>query len=226
MSQDIESILNMDWDIEHKPYQAKAIKLANGKTMVIREAKKEEAPILLESIRPLQLYHKDYYDIVSSRMYAEILGWYVNRVRNEFVLIGVVDGELAGIVNNRLMNNKICMSFHTMALMRGIRAGAHLFAAKQENAIENYGVDEIYVTAESPIGFHRWMEEWALELRPEIQHELGGVTTWSLTKENYYKQKSKLVFGSRPVPQDLLESTYNLKPIVPQLLRQKSEDED
>ncbi|MFH1285243.1 MAG: hypothetical protein ABIH99_01550 [Candidatus Micrarchaeota archaeon] len=216
--------LDMEWDIKHVPYQPKYITLANGQKLVIREVQREEVPVLLESIHPLLTYHKDFYDIVSARMYAELLGWYTKRVRNEYALVGVVNGEIAGIVNNRLYDQKKCISFHTMALMRGIQAGAHLFAAKQEHAIENYGVDEILVTAESPIGFRRWMVTWALEPRPGVQHELGGVNSFALTKENYYKQKPKLVFGSRPVPEDLLKSTMNLKPVVPALLRQSSDE--
>ncbi len=52
---------------------------------------------------------KDYYDIVAARMYAELLGWYRFRVANEFVLVGAIEGEIAGIVNSRLVDRDVGM---------------------------------------------------------------------------------------------------------------------
>lgn len=215
----VESILNLDWDFPKKPYPAKIVTLPTGDKMVVREISREEVPQLLDAIRPLLTIAADYYDIVSARMYAELLGWYRYRVRNEYCLIGVVDGELVGIVNNRLFNNKMCISYHTMALRRGGRVGAHLFAAKQEHAIENYGVDEILVTAESPIGFKRWMIEWGLEPKPNVQHELGGANAYVLTKEAYFKKKGKLVFGERPVPQEPYQKALQFKSVEPDMVK-------
>jgi hypothetical protein len=212
---DIDSILEVDWDIPYKPYPAKYITLPSGDKMVVREAKREEVPFLLEAIRPYTTIEKDYYDIVAARQYAELLGWYRYRVRNEFCLIGVVNGELAGIVNNRAYDQKLHISYHTMAIKRGVRAGAHLFAAKQEHSIENLGAEEILVTAESPIGFRRWMEEWKLEPRPDRQHELGGAKPFAITRELYYKIKPTKVFGERPVPEDLLKEAE--KPTIPEV---------
>lgn len=137
MEEDIESILGVDWDVPRKPYPPKVVTLATGERMVVREASREEVPLLLDAIRPLLTVRSDYYDIVSARVYAELLGWYRHRVRNEYCLIGVVDGKLVGLVNNRLFNKKTCISLHTLTLRRGRRIGAHLFAAKQEHAIEN-----------------------------------------------------------------------------------------
>jgi hypothetical protein len=214
-----ESILRVNWDLPKKPYPPKVITLPTGEKMVVREIEREEVPILLEAIRPLLTVSRDFYDIVAARAYAELLGWYRYRVRNEYALIGVVNGELVGVVNNRLLNEKTCISLHTIAFRRGSRIGAHLFAAKQENAIENYGVDEILITAESPIGFRRWMVEWNLEPRPNVQHELGGANTWVLTKENYFKVKSKLVFGQRPVPEDLYNQSLKPRVIVPDVVK-------
>ncbi|MEM2878153.1 MAG: hypothetical protein QXG10_01160 [Candidatus Hadarchaeales archaeon] len=214
-----EPILRVDWDIPRKQYPPKVVTLPTGEKMVIREIEREEAPILLDALRPLITVPRDYYDIVAARIYAEVLGWCRYRVRNEYVLIGVVNGDLAGVANNRLVNSKTCMSLHTMAFKRGGRVGAHMFAAKHEHAIENYGVEEILVTAESPIGFQRWMVEWSLEPRPGVQHELGGANTWALTKENYYKIKSKMVFGQRPVPDELYRQSLNPRLIVPDVVK-------
>lgn len=219
--ENVESILSLDWTIPKKKYPPKIITLPTGEKMVIREISRDEVPKILDTIRPLLTISKDYYDIVSARVYAELLGWYRYRVRNEYCLVGVVDGVLAGMVNNRIFNEKLCISYHTMALKRGARVGAHLFAAKQEHAIENYGVDEILVTAESPIGFRRWMVEWGLEPRANVQHELGGADAYALTKESYYEKKDKKVFGERPVPQEELQKSMNFKTVVPDVARKQ-----
>ncbi|GAG93514.1 unnamed protein product, partial [marine sediment metagenome] len=105
---------------------------------------------------------------------------------------------------------------------RGKRVGAHLFAAKQEYAIEYLGVEEILVTAESPLGFNRWMLEWGLEFREGVQHELGGADTWALTKEGYNKHKSNKVFGRRPVPEELQKMASQPTIIVPTIARKRT----
>ncbi len=205
LSEDIESILGVDWDIPKKPYPPKTVLLPTGERMLVREAAREEVPKILEAIRPLLTVERDFYDIVAARQYAELLGWYRRRVRNEFCLVGIVDGKLAGVVNTRAYDQKTHVSYHTTALKRGARAGAHLFAAKHEHSMEILGAEEILVAAESPIGFRRWIVEWGLESRPGVQHELGGAKTWVITKDIYYKVKPRLVLGSRPVPDDLLK---------------------
>ena len=209
--EDVESVLKVDWDIRYKQYPPKVITLPSGEKLVIREAKREEVPLLLKAIMPYITVEKDYHDIVAARQYAELLGWYRYRVRNEFALIGVANGDLAGIANNRAYDQKLHMSLHTMALKRGARVGAHLFAAKQEHSIENLGAEEILVTVESPIGFRRWMLEWGLEPRPKLQHELGGATPYAITRDNYFKIKPTKVFGERPVPEDLMKQAANPK---------------
>lgn len=220
--ENIESMLSVDWDIPKIPYPSKIVTLSTGDRMVIREISREEVPQILNVIRPLLTVAADYYDIVSARVYAELLGWYRYRVRNEYCLVGVVDDELVGLVNNRLLDGKTCISLHTIAFRRGGRVGAHLFAAKQEHAIETYGVDEILVTAESPIGFNRWMVEWGLGPKiPFAQHELGGAKAFVLTKEAYYQKKGKLVFGERPVPQELYQKALHFKAVEPDVIREK-----
>ena len=115
-----------------KPYEAKVIPLTSGEDMLVREATWDEIPLLMETIEPLMKQPKDFYDIVASRIYAELLGMLRYRVQDEYVFVGAVDGEIAGIVNGRLVNDKIGMSYHTITLKRGARVGAHLFAAKME----------------------------------------------------------------------------------------------
>ena len=187
------------------PYPPKVITLANGKKLVVRGASREDVPILLKAVHPTLFIHRDYYDIVGARLYAELLGWYTHRVRNEYCLMGQIDGYLVGVVNGRMVDQNIGMSYHTLAIDRGLRVGAHLFAAKMEHHIEYLGQREVWITAESPIGFRRWMIEYGLEIMPDDQHELGGATPFKLTRELYFASKPRLVVGDRPVPQELMD---------------------
>jgi hypothetical protein len=186
------------------PYPPKVITLANGKQLVVREIVREEIPRVLEAVRPIMTYERDYYDIVASRIYAELLAWYRYREQCEFCLIGQVDGMLVGLVNSRMYTAKTGMSLHTLTTDRGLRIGSHLFAAKMEHHIEFLHQDEVLIVAESPIGFRRWMIEYGLE-KTDIPHELGGAPSYRLSKELYYATKERLVVGDRPVPPDLLE---------------------
>jgi len=58
--------LRVDWDIPYRLYVPKVITLASGDKLVIREAKREEVPIILDVIRPLLTVERDYYDVVSA----------------------------------------------------------------------------------------------------------------------------------------------------------------
>jgi hypothetical protein len=185
------------------PYPPKVITLATGAKMIVRQVDREVVPELLDAVRPTLEVERDYYDIVGARLYAELLGWYRYRVKDEFCIIGQIGTLLVGIVNSRMYSPDLGISLHTLAIERGLRIGAHLFAAKMEHHIEYLGQDEVLITAESPIGFRRWMIEYGLEKR-DGQHELGGATPFALTRELYFRNKERLVAGERPVPQKLL----------------------
>jgi len=189
---------------EMAPYPPKMITLANGKVMVVRQAVREDVPAILKSVHPCLFIERDYYDIVSARLYGELLAWYRYRVKSEYVIMGQIDGYLVGIVNGRMETDKVGMSYHTLAIDRGLRIGSHLFAAKMEYHLEYLNQDEVLIVAESPIGFRRWMIEYPLE-KTTIPHELGGGDSYRLTREIYFKAKPRLVVGDRPVPQHLLD---------------------
>lgn len=193
------------------PYPPKSVLLASGEIMVVRPALMEEVDLMLKVIQPLSGVSRDFYDIVSARLYAELLGWKTYRVRNEYCLVGVIDGVLAGIVNGRLFDEKHGVSFHTLTLKRGLRVGSHLFASKMEHHIEFLGQDEVWIVAESPIGHRRWMVEYPLDKKFEVQHELGGAPAWVLTRDTYFKAKSRLVTGTRPVSDELLAKSFPLR---------------
>ena len=186
------------------PYPAKVITLATGVSMVVRQVDRDAVPILLDAVRPTLKVARDYYDIVGARLYAELLGWYRFRVRDEFCLVGQIDGLLVGIVNSRMYSPDLGISLHTLAIERGLRIGAHMFAAKMEHHIEYLNQKEVLITAESPIGFRRWMIEYGL-IQRDGQHELGGATPFALTRELYFATKDRLVAGERPVPPELME---------------------
>ncbi|OHD21995.1 MAG: hypothetical protein A2064_04305 [Spirochaetes bacterium GWB1_66_5] len=169
-----------------KPYPPKVITLADGAQMVVREARREEAGVLLGTVYPLLGVPKDFYD-----------------------------GEIAGIVTSRHVDENLGMSYHTVTIKRGLRIGAQLFAAKMEHHIDILGEKEVYIVAESPIGFKRWMIEYELENRealyPKVHHELGGVPTYVLTRKLYDAVKSQKVTGSRPVSPELLAGAAKLR---------------
>jgi len=186
------------------PYPPKVITLANGKKMVVRQAVREDVPAILKSVHPCLFIERDYYDVVSARLYGELMAWYRYRVKSAYCLVGQVDGYLVGVVNGRMETEKVGMSYHTLAIDRGLRIGSHLFAAKMEYHLEYLGQDDVLVVAESPIGFRRWMIEYPLE-KTDISHELGGVESYRLTRSIYYAARPRLVVGDRPVPQDLMD---------------------
>jgi hypothetical protein len=207
MAVDLEKILR---PVDHpmKPFPAKYMTLASGDKMVIRQATRDEVPELLRHVAPLMVVERDYYDLVAARVYAELLGWYHHRMQDEYVLVAQIDGELAAIVNGRAVTPKLGMSLHTLALRRGLRIGAHAFAAKMEYHIDILGHDEVLVVAESPIGFRRWMIEYHLAERFDTSHELGGVPSYALTRELFDRARGALVVGRRPVSEDLLAKAH------------------
>lgn len=187
-------------------YPPKSITMASGETMVIRQVTREEIPILLEALYPLLWVERDFYDIVAARLFAELLAFKRYRVKDEYVLVGLIDGVLAGMVNGRMVDHKTGMSYHTLTIRRGLRVGSHLFAAKMEYHFEHCDQEDVLIVAESPIGFRRWMIEYPLEKKFDVQHELGGVPSWVLPKATYLAAKPRLVAGHRPISDELMKS--------------------
>ena len=203
MSIDLEKILR-PIDTPLPEYPPKYMTLAGGEKLVIRQVTREEIPDILPYVEPLLHVERDFYDVVAARVYSELLAFYYHRVQDEYVLAAQVEGELVAVVNGRIVNKDVGMSLHTLGLRRGLRIGAHAFAAKMEYHIDILGQKEVLIVAESPIGFRRWMIEYKLEKRFEVPHELGGCPSWSLTKELFDKARNSLIVGKRPVPEALL----------------------
>ena len=192
-----------------------------GKKLVIRALRKDEAPALLKFLKNFLEVDRDFYDIVGVRVYAEILGWLRNRLKDSYHLVGSIDGELAGFANGRKRDDKVHISLHSMAFKRGGGVGAAMYYAKAQYAFEVLGAQEWWSTFESYNGWKRYGLGAAQPSYPwpEYQHELGGAAVyyirrdyWDSTVKGYNKQ---LVHGDliRPVPADLLKKAENL--IIP-----------
>ncbi len=203
MGVDVERILRPA-DNPMPPFEPKYVTLASGDEMVIRQVDRSEIPDIAPHVARLMMVERDFYDVVAARAMGELLAYYYHRVQDEYVLVAQINGELAAVVNGRMLSPEIGMSYHTISLRRGMRVGAHAFAAKMEYHIDILKQKEVLIVAESPIGFRRWMIEYKLEKRFHIPHELGGVPSWSLTKQIFDRARGSLVVGRRPVPAKLL----------------------
>ena len=197
-----------------KPWPGAMITLKDGRKMYIREAKIEEAPMMIAYMKRVMEAEHDFYDIVGARVLAELLGWQRKRLKDPYVLVGLIDGQWVGFANGRLMNADINISLHTMALARGGRIGAVMYYAKAFYAFELLGNKEWWATYESYNGWHRWGLGMAQPSYPwpEYQHELGGARVyyvtkkyWDTTVKNYARQMvgADLVFD---VPADLIKA--------------------
>ncbi len=195
------------------------IRLKDGRTMYIREATLEEAPDMMRYMKRVMEAEHDFYDVVGARVHAELAGWYRNRLKDPYTLVGLIDGQWVGFANGRLMNENINISLHTMALARGARIGAIMYYAKALYAFDILGNSEFWATYESYNGWHRWAVGMAQPSYPwpEYQHELGGARVYYVTKKywdtvikDYVRQMSgaDLQFD---VPQHIVEANRQLK---------------
>lgn len=203
MSVDLERILRTV-DTPLPAYPPKVVVLATGEPMVIRQVDRDAIPDILPHVEPLIHHERDFYDVVAARVYSELLAHYKHRYQDQYLFVAQIHGHLAAVVNGRQVDGSTGMSLHTLGLHRGLRVGAHAFAAKMEYHIDFLKHQEVLIVAESPIGFRRWMIEYKLEKRFDVPHELGGCPSWALTKELFDRARGSLIVGKRPVPADLL----------------------
>lgn len=199
-----------------KEYTPKLVTLRDGTKLIVRPAKREEAPLILKAIRPYFDVAKDFYDIVAVRTYGEVLAWQLYRIKDSYTLLGIVDDELVGLVNFRMWDEKVAISLHTMSFKRGIDVGPALYFAKVEHAFDVLGAKEWWATFESYIGLRVMGIEWAHKQKPwpECQHELGGARVFYLTKDDFdyfIKAKYARYIGERPPPKDLLEKSQRFR---------------
>ncbi len=202
-----------------KPYEPKLVELRNGRKMVVRMATEKDLPLILDVLRDMinMQIDVDFFDLVAARTYAEILAILRKRIKDEWVMVGVLDdGTLAGQVNARLWNDKIAVSLHTIVFKRRLGAGLPLYLAKMEYAFETLGIEEWWPTFESYYGFREFVLKLGTHQKPypEYQHELGGATVFYNTRNdwfNYIKPAWRNLLGARPAPEDLLKIAENPK---------------
>ena len=215
--EDLEPILRPpESPLLAKPYAPRLLKLPDGKKMVVRMATPEDTDVILNTTRSIMDEEKDFYDLVASRVYGEVLSQKRKRVKDYYCLVGVLEGELAAIANARLWDEKVCISLHTMTFKRGAGIGALMYLAKMEHAFENLGVEEWWATYESYTGIRYWGLGLAQFQKPypQVQHELGGARVFFNTKEqwrSFVKPKYEPRLGERPVPLDLLKQSQSPK---------------
>lgn len=193
---EIEAILQAP-PMDLVPWPGAQITLKDGRTMLIREAKLEEAPAMMSYMRKVMAADHDFYDVVGARVHAELAGWYRKRLKDPYTLVGLIDGEWVGLANGRLVSQDINISLHTMALARGGRIGAIMYYAKAYYAFEILKNQEFWATYESYNGWKRWGLGMAQPSYPwpDVQHELGGARVFYVTKKywdasikNYVRQ--------------------------------------
>ena len=74
MATDLEHTLRPK-DSDLPPYPPKYMTLANGEHMVIRQVNRDEIPAILPYVKPLIEVERDFYDVVSARVFAELLSY-------------------------------------------------------------------------------------------------------------------------------------------------------
>jgi len=168
-----------------KPWPEAMVTLKDGRTLYIREARVEDAPAMIGYMKRVMEADHDFYDIVGVRVCAEIMGWFRKRLKDPYVLVGLIDGLWVGFANGRLMNEDIHISHHTVALTRGGRIGAVMYYAKAYYGFEILGSREFWSTPESYNGWNRYILGMAQQSYswPEHQHELGGSRIYYITKK-------------------------------------------
>lgn len=188
---EIEPLLQMP-SMDIRPWPGAMVELNDGRILYIREANLDEAPVMMSYLKRIIEVERDFYDVVGTRLLAEIVGWYRKRLKDPYVMVGMIDGVWAGIANGRLINEDINMSLHTMAFLRGGRIGAVMYYAKAYYAFEILGNHEWWAAYESYNGWMRWGIGMAQPSYPwpEYQHELGGARVFYLNKA-YWDTKAK-----------------------------------
>lgn len=213
--------------MEIPPFEPAMVKVKSGETMLIRAMTREEAPLLLAYLKKVVEVDHDFYDIVGARVYAEVLGWMRNRLKDPYQLIGLIDGHVVAFCNGRLMNEAVNISLHTMAFRRGLGAGAIMYYTKCDYCFGALKQDEFWATYESYNGLKRWGIGMAQPSYPwpETQHELGGAKVYYVTRKywetavkNYLEEMIQTRL-ERPVPAALL--ARNEKIVMPDKLEEE-----
>lgn len=215
--EDLEPILRgLESPLLSKEYPPRYLTLPNGEEMVVRRARIEEAPVVMQTAKQLFDHAVDFYDVVAPRVYAEFAGWYRHRIKDHASLLAVINGELAAIANFRLWDDNTVISLHTMTFKRRAGIGSLMYVAKMEYVFDYMGVKEWWATYESYTGLRYWALKLAQNEKPypQNQHELGGGRIYYNTKDDWDRLVKPMFedkLGKRPVPQKLLAASQTVK---------------
>lgn len=167
------------------PWPEAMVTLRDGRILYIREATTDDIPLLLKFLRRVIDVEHDFYDLVGARVFTEVLGWFRKRMKDPFTMIGLIDGELAGLGNGRFWNKDIAISHHTMSFTRGGHLGWIMYYAKTYYALEIMKVKEWWSTFESYNGWRMAGIEMAQPSYrwPDFQHELGGAPIYFVNQK-------------------------------------------
>lgn len=174
--------------LDIKPWPEAYLTLKDQTFLYIREAKREETDRMVAYLKRIMDVKHDFYNIVGARVCAEVLGWYTLRMKDPYLLVGLIDGLWVGLANGRVMNDRINISHHTLALTRGARIGAAMYYAKAFYAFDILGAEEFWSTPESYNGWLRYIVGMAQQCYswPEHQHELGGGRIYYITRKYWH----------------------------------------
>lgn len=195
-----------------------------SRSMLIRSALREEAPALLSFLAERFLGGEppeadpSGRGLAGARLYGEILGWYRNRVKDPFVLLGLCGGELAAVANGRHLSREITVAFHTLVFLPGFRASAVMNFAVCQHCFAELDRNEIWVACENAADWRSRAVEAALPSYPwpDLQHELGGGRVYYLTRTCWESAlrdrlaRSCEIRIDREVPRGLLEENAAL----------------
>jgi hypothetical protein len=218
----LEGILQAPFDIpEFKPMWSEIVDREKNKhDILIRPIKGEEIDPVLSILHKYLFVEYDYYDIVGARVFAELLAIKRKRMKHEYFFLGLENGIPVGIANGRILNEKVNISFHTVAFLRKVNVGGLLYYVKNWYAFEICKNEEFWATFESYNGWILGGLRMAMPTYPwpQYQHELGGAKIFYLSKKQWEEEVKdnylpQLGISFKPAPSDLIKK--NEKFVMP-----------
>ena len=189
---EIEGLLQ-GYSMDLPPWPEAMFTLSDGRTLYLRAMTDEDIDPLLGFMEKVMKVNKDFYDIVGVRVYGEILAVRRKRLKDNFTILGLIDGEFLGFANGRFWNEDLAISLHTMTFSRRGRLGWAMYYAKTYYALEICKAKEWWSTFESYNGWRMAGLAMAQPTKPwpQYQHELGGAKVYYVNQDHWNRQLKK-----------------------------------
>ena len=189
---EIEGLLQ-GYSMELPAWPEAMFTLSDGRTLYLRAMTDEDIDPLLGFMEKVMKVNKDFYDIVGVRVYGEILAVRRKRLKDNFTILGLIDGEFQGFANGRFWNEDLAISLHTMTFSRRGRLGWAMYYAKTYYALEICKAKEWWSTFESYNGWRMAGLAMAQPTKPwpQYQHELGGAKVYYVNQDHWNRQLKK-----------------------------------